>query len=269
MMTVAVEPVTGYAPVNGTDVYWESRGEGGTPLIVVHGGYGLTTMFGDVLDDLAWDRRVVAIELRGHGHTRDTEEPFSWEGFGDDVAGVAAGLGLAQVDLLGLSLGGGAVLRCAIQHPQLVRKLVLVSAPCRRDAWYSEILAAFDQMSRATLFDQFRQSPLYEAWRKVAPDPDSFPGLIDKTGALLRTPYDWSDEVRELTIPVLLAYGDADSIPPSRASEFFALLGGGQRDGGFGGSQAPAARLAILPGMTHYEIGASPRLSAAVSDFLG
>ena len=133
---------------------------------------------------------------------------------------------------------------------------------------FPEILAAFDQMSSATLFDQFRQSAMYAEWVKVAPDPDAFPTLIDKTGELLRRPYDWSDEVRQLAIPVLLAYGDADSISPAQASAFFALLGGGQRDGGWDGSLAPAARLAILPGMTHYDIGASPRLAAAVADFL-
>src|ERR1700730_7356786 len=227
-MTVAAEPTTGYAPVNGTNVYWESRGAEGTPLIVVHGGYGLTTMFGDVLDLLARQRQVVAIELRGHGHTRDIPGPFTWEGLGDDIAGVAAHLGFGQADLLGWSLGGSAALRCAIQHPALVRKLVVVSAPCRRDAWFPEILAAFDQMSSATLFDQLRQSPMYAEWVKVAPD----------------------------------------STPPAPASAFFALLGGGQRDGGWDGSLAPAARLAILPGMTHYDIGASPRLAAAVGDFL-
>jgi pimeloyl-ACP methyl ester carboxylesterase len=266
--TVTAKPTTGYAPVNGTNVYWESRGAEGTPLIVVHGGYGLTTMFGDVLDLLARQRQVVAIELRGHGHTRDIPGPFTWEGLGDDIAGVAAHLGFGQADLLGWSLGGSAALRCAIQHPALVRKLVVVSAPCRRDAWFPEILAAFDQMSSATLFDQLRQSPMYAEWVKVAPDPDAFPTLIDKTGELLRRPYDWSDEVRQLAIPVLLAYGDADSISPAQASAFFALLGGGQRDGGWDGSLAPAARLAILPGMTHYDIGASPRLAAAVADFL-
>lgn len=266
---MTAEPVTGYAPVNGTDVYWESRGPGGTPLIAVHGGYGLTTVFGDVPALLAGRRQVVAIELPGHGHTRDVPGPFTWEGLGDVVAGVAARLGFAEADLLGWSLGGGAVLRCAIQHPALVRKLVVVSAPCRRDAWFPEVLAAFDQMRSATLFDQFRQSPMYQAWLKVAPDPDAFPALMDKTGELLRAPYDWSEEVARLAIPVLLAYGDADSISPARAGEFFALLGGGLRDAGWDGSLAPASRLAILPGMTHYDIGASPRLAAAVDDFLG
>jgi pimeloyl-ACP methyl ester carboxylesterase len=236
---------------------------------MVHGGYGTTGVFGDVLDLLARERQVIAIELRGHGHTGDTDEPFSWAGFGDDIAGVIRHLGIAPADLLGYSLGGGASLRCAFQHQELVRKLVLLSAPCRRDAWFPEVLAGFDHMSSAALFEQFRQSPMYEAFAKIAPDPDSFPALIDKSGGLLRTPYDWSDEVRGLTIPVLLVFADADSIPPSHAAEFFALLGGGQRDAGWDGSLAPASRLAILPGTTHYSVGTSPVMAAAVADFLG
>jgi pimeloyl-ACP methyl ester carboxylesterase len=266
---VAGELTSGYAPVNGVDVYWESRGSGRTPLVMVHGGYGTTSVFGPVLDLLARERQVVAIELQGHGHTRDTGRPFTWEGFGDDVAGVVRHLGFGQADLLGYSLGGGVVLRCAIQHQELVRKLVVVSAPCRRAAWFPETLAAFGQMNAATLFERMRQSPLYAAYAEVAPDRDAFPALMDKSGELLRRPCDWTDEVKGLTIPVLLAYADADSIPPSPAAEFFALLGGGHRDAGWDGSLAPASRLAILPGMTHYNVGASPRLAAAVADFLG
>lgn len=259
---------TGYAPVGEVELYWESRGSGGTPLIVVHGGYGLTSMFGDVLGLLAQHRQVVAIELQGHGHTRDISRPFTWEEFGEQVGGVVTHVGSGQADLLGWSLGGGAVLRCAIQHPDLVRKLVVVSAPCRRDGWLPEVLTAFDGMSSA-LFGQMRQSPMYAAWANVAPDRDAFPALMDKTGDLLRQPYDWSDEARRLPMPVMLAYADADSVPPSHAAEFFALLGGGQRDAGWDGAQRPASRLAILPGLTHYDIGTSPLLASAVDDFLG
>jgi hypothetical protein len=164
----------GYLPVNGADMYWESRGSGEPPLIVVHGGFGVTSMFGDMLDQLAEQRRVIAIELQGHGHTRDIDRPFTYEAFGDDIAGVITALGLGQVDLLGYSLGGGASLRCAIQHPALVRRLVLVSTPFRRDGWFLEVRAAFDQMSRAA-FEQMRHSPMYQSWLEVAPDVDGFP----------------------------------------------------------------------------------------------
>jgi pimeloyl-ACP methyl ester carboxylesterase len=253
--------------VDGVDIYWESRGSGGTPLIVTHGGYGLTSMYAGLAGALAASRQVVAIELQGHGHTRDVARPLRWERLGDDIAGVIAHLGFGEADLLGHSLGGGASLRCAIQHQHLVRKLTLLSAPCRRGAWFPSALAGFDQMTSATLFDQLRRSPLYSAWSEVAPDPGSFPTLIDKTGELLRQPYDWSDEVKRLPMPVQLIYGDADSISPAHAAEFLALLGGGLQDGGLDGSVPTESRLVILPGMTHYNILSSPYLAAAVAEF--
>jgi pimeloyl-ACP methyl ester carboxylesterase len=258
---------TGYAPVNGLEIYWERRGNGGTPLVVVHGGYGLTSMFGDLLDTLAARRTVVAIELQGHGHTRDIDRPFTYENFGDDIAGLIDHLGIGPADLLGYSLGGGASLRAAIQHPASIRRLALLSAPCRRDVWYPDILDAFDHMDRSG-FEQFRHSPLYAAYAEVAPDPDAFPVLMDKTGELQRRHYNWSDEVRDLPMPVLLVFADADSIPPSHPAEMFTLLGGGQRDAGWDGSDRPASRLAILPGTTHYDVFASPLLPPILADFL-
>jgi pimeloyl-ACP methyl ester carboxylesterase len=263
---------SGYAPAGGTGVYWESWGSG-APLVVVHGGYGLASDFHEFRERLAAHAqratRVIGIELDGHGHSRASGRPLRWETLGDDLAGVLAHLGLDSADLLGYSLGGGAALRCAIQHPSLVRHLVLLSAPHRRDGWHPEVRAGFDGMSGAALFGVLGQSPLYTGWRAVAPDPDAFPALIDATGDLLRQPYDWSPAVSELPMPVLLAYGDADSISPAAAAEFFALLGGGQRDAGWDGSARPASRLAILPGVTHYDIlGAGP-LPAIVADFLG
>lgn len=257
---------TGYAPVNGLDVYWESRGEGGTPLVVVHGGFGLASMFGDLLDQLAANRRVIAIQLQGHGHTCDIDRDFSYAAFGDDIAGVVDHLDIAQVDLLGYSLGGGACLRAAIQHPACVRRLSVVSAPCRREGWFPEVLEAMSQVSSAS-FDQMKQSPMYKAWTLVAPDVDSFPVLMDKTGSLLRTPYDWTEEVKGLDLPTLLVYGDADGIPPSHAAEFFALLGGGLKDAGWDGSLPTDMRLAILPGITHYDIFQAPQLATIVSEF--
>jgi len=258
---------SGHVPANGVEIYWESRGEGGTPLIVVHGGFGTLTMFGDLLDRLAERRRTIAIELQGHGHTPDIDRPFSFEAFGEDIAGVIDGLELGRADLLGVSLGGSACLRCAIQHPELVRRLVLVSIPCRREGWYPEVRAGMEQVGRG-LFEQMRRSPMYAAYAAVAPDVDAFPELMDKTGAVISAPYDWTDEVRALAMPTLLVYGDADSIPPSHAAEFFALLGGGQRDAGWDGSGAPESHLAILPGLTHYDIAQAPALAAAVEPFL-
>ena len=257
---------TGYATVTGLDIYWERRGAGGTPMIVVHGGFGLAGMSGDLLDRLAVNRRVIAIELQGHGHTRDVDRDFSYEGFGDDVAGVIESLDLGRADLLGYSLGAGACLRATIQHPGQVRRLALVSIPCRRDGWFPEVLAGMAEVSSAG-FDQIKRSAMYQDWLAVAPDPGSFPVLMDKTGELLRTPYDWTEEVRRLEMPTLLVYGDADSIPPSHAAEFFALLGGGLKDAGWDGSLRTDMRLAILPGRTHYDVFQAPQLATVVDEF--
>jgi pimeloyl-ACP methyl ester carboxylesterase len=267
MTATGQHPASGYAAVNGVDIYWESRGSGGTPLVLVHGGYGLASMFDRLAGELAADRQVIALELQGHGHTADVARSFSWDDFGDDIAGVIQRLGLGPVDLLGYSLGGIAGLRCAIRHPEAVRRLVVLSAPCRRSAWFPEILAGFDSMTATTLFDLLRQSPMYAEWAKIAPDPSAFPTLIDKTGALLRQPFDWTDEVRRLEVPVLIVYGDCDSIPPAHGAEFYALLGGGQRDAGWEGPLPTPSRLAIAPGSTHYTMLEAPMLAGTIATF--
>jgi pimeloyl-ACP methyl ester carboxylesterase len=224
-------------------------------------------MLGELIDQLAGSRRVIAVELQGHGHTRDIDRPFSYEAFGDDVAGVIEHLGLEQADLLGYSLGANSCLRAAIQYPDRVRRLAVVSIPYRRDGWFPEVLGAFDQIGSGG-FAQMKRSPMYAAWSRVAPDPDAFPALMDKTGELLRQPLDWTEEIRELTAQTLLVYADADSIPITHAAEFFALLGGGLRDAGLDGASRSEARLAVLPGHTHYDIFSSPRLAAVVEEFL-
>ncbi|HEY6468353.1 MAG TPA: alpha/beta hydrolase [Candidatus Dormibacteraeota bacterium] len=257
---------SGYADVNGVHMYWESRGDGGTPLVVVHGGFGQASAFGDLLDRWAASRRVIAIDLQGHGHTRDIDRPFSFEVFGDDIAATIDALGIGPADLFGYSLGGSASLRAAIQHPGRIRRLALVSIPCRRDGWFPEVREGMSQVGSAG-FEQMKQSALYATWAAVAPDPDAFPVLMDKTGALLRRPYDWSEEIPKLTMPVQLIYGDADSIPVSHVAEFYALLGGGLRDSGWDGSLRSANRLTVLAGRTHYNVCESPAMAGIVGHF--
>jgi pimeloyl-ACP methyl ester carboxylesterase len=209
----------------------------------------------------------VAVELQGHGHTPDVDRPFSYEAFGDDLAALVEHLGLGQADLLGYSLGAGACVRAAIQHPERVRRLAVVSTAARRDGWFPEVLAGMEQVGRAQV-DDMKQSPMYAAYAAVAPDVDAFPELMDKTGALLRKPYDWTEEIRRMTVPTLLVFADADSIPTSHAAEYFGLLGGGLRDAGWDASDRSASRLAILPGYTHYDVVRAPELADVVADFL-
>src|SRR5262249_30739069 len=158
---------SGYAPVNGLNMYYEVHGAG-QPLILLHGGLSTIDLtFGSVLPTLAQRRQVVAAELQGHGHTADIDRPFSFEAMADDVAGLMAYLGLRNADFYGYSLGGGVSWQTAIRHPELVRKLVIASSPVKRNGWYPEALAGMAQMNAETA-QAMVQTPLYEAYARVA-----------------------------------------------------------------------------------------------------
>lgn len=255
-----------YAAINGLQLYYEIHGQG-EPLLLLHGGLNNVALLGDTLPQLATTRQVIAVDLQGHGRTADIDRPLRYELMADDMAALIHHLGFAQVDVMGYSLGGGTALRTAIQHPALVRKLVLVSVTYQRSGSYPEVVAAMEQMSGAAA--PFMQgAPIYQSYRQVSPTPDNFPQLLDKLGDLLRQPYDWSTEVAGLTMPVLLVFADADSVMASHMIEFYQLLGGGQRDAGWDGAHKPTAQLAILPGQTHYDIFAAPLLVSMVTPFL-
>jgi pimeloyl-ACP methyl ester carboxylesterase len=256
----------GYAPINGLDLYYESTGEG-APLVLLHGGFGATGMFAPILPALAENRRVIAVDLQGHGRTADSDRPLRIESMADDIAALIAHLGLAHATVMGYSLGGAVALQTAIRHPEAVDRLIVVSTPHRRDGWYADSLAAMDGMG-AHVAEQMKATPMYEMYARIAPRPEDWPRMWDKMGDLLRQPFDWSAGVAALAMPTMFVSGDADSLSPAVAAEFFGLLGGGQRDGSWDRSGMTPHRLAILPGQTHYEIFMSPALVAAVLPFL-
>jgi len=257
---------TGYAPVNGLQLYYEIHGEG-QPLILLHGGLGATEMFAGMLPLLAARRQVIAADLQAHGRTADIDRPMKYEAMADDIAALMKHLEIAKADALGYSLGAGVALRTAIQHPGLIGKLVAVSTVFRRDGWYPEVVAAMAQVG-AGLAEMMRPSPIYQMYARIAPRPSDWPRLLDKIGDLLRQDYDWSAEVAAIQAPAMLVFGDADAIRPEHMVQFFQLLGGGRKDAGWDGSGMSAARLAILPGLTHYNILSSPALPSAVLPFL-
>lgn len=255
-----------YADVNGISLYYEEHGSG-QPLVLLHGGLAAGSMYAAILPELAKGRRVILVDLQAHGHTADADRPLRYETMADDIAGLIRHLGLDQADLMGYSFGAATAVRTAIQHPALVRRLVIVSVPFRRDGWYPESLAGMEQMG-SHLADMLKQGPLYEIYAAAAPRAEDWPVLLDKTGELLRRDYDWSADLATITAPAMLVYADADAVRPAHIVDFYARLGGGLRDASWDGSGRSVARLAILPGQTHYDIFTSPALPAAVIPFL-
>jgi pimeloyl-ACP methyl ester carboxylesterase len=255
-----------YADVNGLSMYYEEHGAG-DPLVLLHGGLGSVEMFASLLPVLGEGRRVIAVDFQCHGRTADIDRPLRPEHFADDVAALIEQLGAAPADVLGYSLGAHTALRLAIQHPALVRRLVAISTPCRREGDFPDVLAAMDAMG-PELAEPMKQSPAYALYAKVAPNPDDWSTLIAKTAELLKVDFDWSEDVAALPMPVMLVFADTDSIQPAHVAEFYGLLGGGLRDAGWDLSYRPAARLAVIPGATHYDILESPVLAPAVLPFL-
>src|SRR5215211_7052563 len=249
-----------HAAVNGLDLYYEIHGEG-EPLILLHGGVGAIEMLGEVLPLLAEGRRVIAVDLQAHGRTVDIDRPTTFEAMADDVAALIEHLGLGEADVMGYSLGGGVALRTAIQHPKVVRKLVLVSTPFKREGWYPEVLAGMQMGPEAA--ESMTQSPLYELYPHA-----NWRALITKLSDLLRRDYDWSKDVEALKPQTMLVYADADAVRMAHIVEFFGLLGGGKRDAGLDGTGRPESWLAIVPGETHYDVGSSPKLATVVEPFL-
>jgi len=255
----------GYAPVNGLKMYYEIHGRG-EPLILIHGGAGTTQMFVPIFSALSERRQVIAVELQAHGHTADIDRPLRYELLADDIAALVKHLKLGKVDLMGYSLGGGVALRTAIQHPDLVRKLVIISATFKRNGWYPEVLAAMAMGAEAA--EAMKQTPMYKAYANAAPRVQDWPVLMRKESEMLKLDYDWSEEVAKLKMPVMLIVGDADSVRTAHAVEFFEQLGGGKRDAGWDGSGMTQNRLAILPGTTHFTISSSPAMVSAAKAFL-
>ena len=257
-----------YAEVNGINLYYETHGSG-RPLVLLHGGLGSGEMFGPVLPTLAEHHQVIAVDLQGHGRTADIDRPIDLRLMADDVAALIDHLGLEGADVVGYSLGGGVAWQVAIRHPEKVRRLVAVSANIRRDAIYAEMLGQQGQVNAAAA-EFMKETPMYELYQRVAPRPEDFPRLLDKIGALMSQDFDLSEDVRGIQVPTLVMAADADMAPPSHYAEVFKLLDGGLRDGGWMGEGRPAGghALAILPGLTHYNIFASPLFVQATLAFL-
>jgi pimeloyl-ACP methyl ester carboxylesterase len=251
---------TGYAAVNGLTMYYEVHGDGTAgqpPLVLLPGGVlTIELSFGAVLPALAAGRQVIVTELQGHGRTADIDREMSMTAFAGDVAGLLGHLGVAHADVFGFSLGGGVALQLALDHPELVGRLIVASVGYSPDGTHAEISdparwATSTRMPTAEDFEQMRA-----AYQRVAPDPGHFDEFRAHTGQAAGS-MSWTPaELGRIGAPMLLIFGDHDFITLEHAVEMSELISG--------------AQLAVLPGATHMDVLRRPDLMIPlIQGFLG
>jgi pimeloyl-ACP methyl ester carboxylesterase len=256
------KPTTGYAPVNGLKMYYEVHGSG-DPVVLLHGSFmTITNNWTEWIDELSKTRKVIALEMQGHGRTADIQRDFSHENLADDVAALLDYLKIPSADLIGYSMGGGVAMQCAIRHPEKVRKVVSISAVFRHDGWVKEALDAFPQLTSEAL----KGSPIEAEYKKLSPTPDEFPRFVRRVIGMDLKPYDFgADKLKATKAPMFFIHGDADGVRLEHISEMFRLKG----DEIFGDMRPRSeSRLAILPDTTHVTLmERMPVIVPMVNDF--
>lgn len=238
-------PTTGYAPVNGLNMYYEVHGSG-APVVLLHGAFmPITVNWGGWIDELSKTRQVIAVEMQGHGRTADIPRDLTSENLADDVAALLTFLKIPRADLIGYSMGGGVAMQVAVRHPDRVRRVVVLSAPFRRDGM---VPGALD-LIRTLTADAFKDSPIETEYKRLSPTPDRFARFVERVVAAASTGSDLRvDQLRSTTAPMLFVQGDADGILLQHVAEMFRAKGG-ETHGDMG--PRSASRLAILPNTTH------------------
>lgn len=235
---------TGFAAVNGLNLYYEVYGEG-KPIVLLHGSFmNIPLNWAQIIPLLAKDRKVIVAEMQAHGRTKDIAREFSYENMADDVSGLLKHLKIDSADILGYSMGGGVAFQMAVRHPEQVRRLVVLSGTYTHDGWWPEVEAMYSTMNA----EMFKGSPIEQQFLDQGNDSTQFPAYLKKVLSIDLKPYDWSKEVKSLKMPVFMAIGDADGVRYEHALELFRAKGGGKMGDMHG---MPHSRLAILPGTTH------------------
>jgi pimeloyl-ACP methyl ester carboxylesterase len=256
-------PPSGYAPVNGLNMYYEVHGTG-DPVVLLHGSFmTITNNWTGWIGELSKTRQVIAVELQGHGRTADIRRDFSYENLADDVAALLDHLKIPSADLIGYSMGGGVAMQCAIRHPDKVRKVVSISGVFRHDGWVKEALDLLPQLTSEALKD----SPIEIEYKRLSSTPTEFSSFVRRVLAMDLKPYDFgADKLKATKAPMLFIHGDADGVRLEHIAEMFRLKGGEI----FGDVRArSASRLAILPNTTHITLmERMPVIVPMVNDFL-
>jgi len=239
---------SGYAPVNGIKVYYEVYGEG-KPIVLLHGAfYTIQLNWGQLIPELSKTRKVIAIELQGHGHTPFSDRKMDFPTLASDVEGVMNYLKIDSADVAGYSMGGSVAYQLTIQSPKRVRKLVIISSTYKSSGWRPEVTNAFKMFKP----EFFTNSPLQAAYDAVAPDKTKWTAFLQHMIAFAGTSFDMGDaNIAKITSPVLLISGDNDGLDKIELIKTYQLLGGGvSADLG----PMPKSHLAIVPSQGHVSL---------------
>jgi pimeloyl-ACP methyl ester carboxylesterase len=265
---------SGHLPINGLSLYHEVYGELGRsttpPLLLVPGAFMDTGSMTSWVSAFAATRSVIIFDQQGHGRTPDTSRTMSYEQFADDAAALLRALDVERADAMGYSQGGGVALQLALRHPDLVDKLVVMSASYRRDGLYASVLTGIEGLRAAA----FAGTPVEQAFQRHTPEATAFDAYVEKMKVLGSNDLDLSDaQVSSLTARTMVVVGDADVVRPEHALTLFRLRGGGDEEAAATGTLqgVPAARLVILPGTSHLGISAAsavvvPMVTAFLDD---
>jgi pimeloyl-ACP methyl ester carboxylesterase len=264
VVTGQQKPTTGYAPVNGLKMYYEIHGSG-EPVVLLHGAFMAVTDDWLVwINELAKTRKVIAVDMQGHGRTADIKRDISYENLSDDVAGLLDYLKIERADIVGYSLGAGTAMMTAIRHPEKVRKVVSMSHPIRRDGWVKEANDAWPNFNAAI----FKGTPAETEREKLNPGPGSFPAFFDHIKAAAMRPWDFgTDKFKATKSPMFFIHGDADGVRMEHITEMYGLKGGGNVHADM--QPRSESRLAILPDTTHVTlINRISTIVPMINDFL-
>lgn len=254
---------TGFAPVEGARIAYQVDGDlasGKTPLLVLHGSLMSAAAMAPMIEPFVASRPVIAIDARGHGRTGDVPGPITYERLADDAAAVLRSLGVKRADVLGYSMGGTTAIILAVRHSDLIDKQVIVSGVSQRAGWVPAAQASFEKWNAK----MFAGSPIESAYKRSSATPDAFPAVIDKLRQLETANYDVSPQALQ-AIPgkTMIVAGDYDGLQLSHALQLFKARGGTEEIATKGFlSEAPKARLAILPATSHIGMSNEGKLLA-------
>ena len=236
---------SGYVSVNGIKVYYEVYGEG-RPIVLLHGAfYTIQLNWGELIPELSKTRKVIAIEMQGHGHTPYSDRKLDFPTMASDVEGVMDHLKVDSADIVGYSMGGSLAYQLTIQSPKRVRKLVIISSTYKSSGWLPQVSNAFKNMKP----EYFTNTPLQAAYDAVAPDKTKWTKFLEHMFAFAGTSFNMGDSnIAKITSPVLIISGDNDGLDKIELIKTYQLLGGAvSADLG----PMPKSHLAIVPSQTH------------------